>query len=256
MSWFGSVLGSITGSDWLKAGATLGGALLGANANESATDARISASERGLDKQLEFAREGRDEMRAATQRGLGAITAGTQRYADVTAPLRVERPVVLPTYRGLTTQQQIGLEDLRRDDNARLSATGMRGAGRAGVASVMDRDRRFMAGARAQNDQDTLAARRAARGSADAAISNLGQVYAQEGGAKANIEIGQGNTLGQSLRADGSAVGQTYRDIGAAQAASDMGVGQIYQSAVNTLGGILAGADRERTKPYPTVGGV
>lgn len=254
MTWFSNLLGSVTGGDLLKAGTSIIGGIIGGNANEDAANARIEAANAGLDKQLQFAREGRDEMRAATQRGLGAIDAGTQRYADTTAPLRVERPITMPTYRGLTTQQSIGLEDLRRDDSARLAATGMRGAGRAGVASVLDRDRRYMADARARNDQDTLGARRQARSSADAAISNLGQVYAQEGGAKANIEIGQGNNLGQSLRSDGSAAMQTANTVGAAQAGADLGTGQIYQSAINSLGGIFAGAAREKPLYQATSG--
>jgi hypothetical protein len=243
MSFFSGLLSSLTGGDILRGAATLGGAFLGANANERASDARTDAAQAGLGQQLQFARESRDLQEQARQRGLAAIDAGTQRYADTTAPLRVERPITLPTYRGLTTQQQIGLEDLRRDDNARLAATGMRGAGRAGVASVLDRDRRFMAGARAQNDADTLGARRQARSSADAATANLGQVYAQEGGAKANVEIGQGNNMAQSLRSDGTAAMQTANAIGGANAAADLSSGQIYQSALNSLGGIFANAN-------------
>lgn len=243
MAFFGDLLSSLTGGDVLRGAAALGGAFLGANANESAADAQIAAAREGQAQQLAFARESRDLQEQARQRGLSAIEAGTQRYAETTAPLRTERPIVLPTYRGLTTQQQIGLDDLRRDDNARLAATGMRGAGRAGIASVLDRDRRFMAGARAANDQDTLGARRQARSSADAATANLGQVYAQEGGAKANVEIGQGNQMAQSLRSDGTAAMQTANAIGGAQAGSDLGTGAIYQSAINSLGGIFAGAN-------------
>ena len=246
MAFFDDMLSSLTGGDVLKGVATIGGALLGANANENAADASIAAAREGQAQQLAFARESRDLQEQAKQRGLSAITAGTQKYAETTAPLRVERPIVLPTNRGLTTQQQIGLEDLRRDDNARLAASGLRGAGRAGIASVLDRDRRFMADARARNDQDTLGARRQARASADAATANLGQVYAQEGGAKANVEIGQGNNIAQSLRSDGAAAMQTANTIGNAQAGSDLGTGQIYQSAINSLGGIFAGAAREK----------
>jgi hypothetical protein len=246
MAFFSDLLGSLTGGDILKGITTIGGAIIGGNANQSAADDRIAANNAALDKQLEFSREGRAEMRAAADRGLASIRAGTQKYADTTAPLRTERPVVMPTYRGLTTQQQIGLNDLRRDDDARLAATGMRGAGRAGIGAVLDRDARFMAGARDRNDQDTLGAKRAARSSADAATANLGQIYAQQGGAEANTELQVGNNIGSTLRSDGAVAGQTIRDSGATGAAADLGNAQLYTSAINSLGGIFAGANREK----------
>jgi len=257
MAFFDAILGSMTGGDWLKAGTTIAGALIGGSANKSAASGSIAANNAALDKQLEFSREGRAEMREAADRGLSSIRAGTQKYADTTAPLRTERPVVMPTYRGLTTQQQMGLTDLRRDDDARLAATGMRGAGRAGIGAVLDRDARYMAGARDRNDQDTLGAKRAARAGADAATSNLGQIYAQQGGAEANTEMQVGNNLGQSLRSDGTVVGQTMRDSGAIGASATQGNADIYRSAINSLGGIFAGANAAtpmqdlKAKAYP-----
>lgn len=246
MGFFDGLLGSLTGGDVLKTGAVIGGALIGANANSDASDDRIAANKAAQDAQLAYGREGRAEMRAAADRGLASIRAGTQKYADTTAPLRIERPVMLPQYRGLTTQQQIGLEDLQRNDAATLAATGMRGAGRAGVSAVMDRDRRYMADARAGNDRTNLAAKQQARGTADAATSNLGQIYAQEGGALANTEIQVGNNIGQALRSDGTAIGQNTRDSGAIGAGADIANAQIYSSALNSLGGIFANAGASR----------
>lgn len=243
MGFFDGLLSSLTGGDILKAGASIGGALLGANANSEAADDRIAANQAALDARLAYGREGRQEMRAAADRGLASIRAGTQKYADTTAPLRIERPVMLPQYRGLTTQQQIGLEDLQRNDAATLAATGMRGAGRAGVAAVMDRDRRYMADARAGNDRTNLAAKQQARGTADAATANLGQIYAQEGGSLANTEIQVGNNIGQSLRSDGTAVGQTTANNGAIGSIAGQGNAEIYTSALNSLGGIFAQAN-------------
>lgn len=246
MAFFDGLLSSLTGGDVLKAGAGILGGLLGSNANDAAAEAQIAANNAAMDKQLAYGQKGRDEMRAAADRGLASITAGTKAYTDTTAPLRIERPVMLATNRGLTDQQQIGLEDLQRGDAATLAATGLRGAGRAGVSAVMDRDRRYIADARGGNDRTNLAAKQAARGSADAAISNLGQIQAQEGGAKANTELQVGNNIGSSLRADGSVVGQTARDAGKIAAGADTSNAQIYQSAINSLGGIFAGADREK----------
>lgn len=246
MAFFDDLLGSLTGGDILKGVTTIGGALLGSNANSDAAEARTAANNAALDKQLAYGQQGRDEMRAAADRGLASITAGTKAYTDTTAPLRIERPVMLATNRGLTDQQKIGLEDLQRGDAATLAATGLRGAGRAGVSAVMDRDRRYIADARGGNDRTNLAAKQQARSSADAATANLGQIQAQEGGAKANTELQVGNNIGSSLRADGSVVGQTTRDNGTISAGADTGNAQIYQSALNSLGGIFAGADREK----------
>ena len=47
MAFFGDLLSSLTGGDVLRGAAALGGAFLGANANESAADAQIAAAREG-----------------------------------------------------------------------------------------------------------------------------------------------------------------------------------------------------------------
>ncbi len=191
-----------------RAATPIAGALMGVSANNSAAGTQANATSLAARLQadallqsqamgLQATREAMDRQEAAGQRGIAAIRAGTQSYADTVAPLLVERPISLPAYRGLTEAEQIGREDLRRNSLATLSASGLRGAGRAGVATVMDADRRYVANAVQNNDNRRIAAQQAARTSADNARTGLAQVRAQEGGSIANTEIGQGNRMAE-----------------------------------------------------------
>lgn len=184
MGWgLGSILGSV---------AQIGGSILGFAGNQSAANAATSANA--------AARQATEE---AKQRGIAAIKAGTEKYASTVAPQLQFNPVGLTTYRGLTQAQQIGLDDLRRNGRATLAASGLRGAGRAGVASILDAERRYIANAADRSDAEQRSAYRQEQGDVDRAQSGLAQIYAQEGGAIANTEIGAGNSLANSISADG-----------------------------------------------------
>lgn len=242
--------------------ATIGGALIGASANRRAASQAASGAERAAqiqaDAALEAVRlnnqaaaEARREMREAAARGIAAIRAGTAGYRTEIEPLLLERPVMLPTYRGLTEAQRIGREDLRREATARLAASGLRGAGRAGVGVLLDADRRYVSGAVDRNDDLRLSAMQAARNRADAARSGLASILAQEGGAIANTEIGQGNRIGENIADAGrfaanqtSSVGRSSADavLDAARAAAGATTANaaLYGQALGSLGGVIA----------------
>lgn len=258
---WGSVLGGI--GTVVRAATPIAGALMGTSANSSAARtqsqatsdaARIQAEAllRAQQMGIDATREAQDRQEAAGQRGIAAIRAGTQGYADTIAPLLVERPISLPAYRGLTEAQQIGRADIRRNSLATLSASGLRGAGRAGVATVMDADRRYVANAVDQNDNRRIAAAQAARASADNARSGLASARAQEGGAIANTEIGQGNRMaetglqGARTAADltgtiGGVNSQAALSQGQISAGSDIANAGLWGDALGTLGSVIAG---------------
>jgi hypothetical protein len=264
MAFFDSLLSGDYTSAIIQGGAQIGGALIAANANADAasaatagktaaanitSDAAIQAAniqkqsaldaagitaqsnKDALNQYLQFNQQGRDELNASKARGLAAIDAGTAGYAATINPLLTPNPIVLPTYRGLTAQQQTGEQDLLRNSKASLAASGLRGAGRAGVAAIMDQDRRYQEDARAGNDTDTRNEQRRAQSVANNAVSGLAGIQASSAGAKANTELGTGNSLAS-----------TFSNAGTTAAGLTSATGQANANAVTSGGNAVAGA--------------
>lgn len=211
----GNIFGASQASDAAENAARLTGQY-----NLEATERILAANEAA-----------RRELRQAAARGIGYIDQGTGKYEDTIEPLLEARPIVMPTYRGLTAQQQLGREDLARNTAATLASSGLRGAGRAGVAAALDADRRYILAARGANDADTITERRAAQGKADAARAGLASIYPQTGVAKSNTEIGTGTQISNSLQNAGTQVANLTS-----------GTGQAYANAANQQGNIWGNA--------------
>jgi hypothetical protein len=208
--------------------------------------------------------QARAEMRAASQRGLTDIDTGTGKYETTVAPLLVPHPILAPTFRGLTPQQELGLEDLRRQEGATLNASGLRGAGRAGVAAALDQERRYITSARGANDQDQLSETRAAQGRADTARSNLAAIYPQTGVAKANTELLTGTQIGNSFQQQGNATANLAQNTGSAYANASRSAGDAYGNALTStgnlvgqsIGNFLSGTNSPNDQSYqPPLGG-
>ena len=276
--------GNYTGA-LIGAGATLGGALISSSANSDAAATASQAAQQGagvtsaaaiqaaqiqananqqaLQQYMQFAQQGRDQLNQAKAEGLGAIDAGTAGYANTIAPLLTPNPITIPTYRDLTPQQQTGEQDMLRNGTATLAASGLRGAGRAGVGALMDQDRRYQEDVRSTNDTDTRNEERRAQGVANNARSGLAGIEAQAGGAKANTEVGigtqiagnysqLGSTASNLAQSSGSALANATNVGGAAQAGainatgqntagSDLATGKVEGTALGSLGSIIAG---------------
>lgn len=242
-NWIANNAGSL-----LRGVTALGGTLLGSSANSAAANRSADATLQAAAINAEAAREARAEMEAAKQRGIAAIRAGTQGYTDTVAPLLQARPINLPTYRGLTDAQRIGREDLLRRGQTTLATSGLRGAGRAGVASIMDADRRYLASAIDRNDADRLTEARRAQGAADNARSGLAQIRAQEGGSIANTEIGQGNRMADSIQNQGTYTASANNQAGQTQAGADLANAGLWTDALGTLGSVIAGSIKESNR--------
>lgn len=228
MAWsFSDLLGSISGPEatLLSGGLNLVGNLIGGNrAQEGYSDAAGRIAQDNA--------TARAELSAAKQRGIGYIDQGVGDYASTVAPLMAERPILLPTYRGLTTQQQLGRQDLVRTGQAALASSGLRGAGRAGIGTLVDSLARYDAGARDATDGANRVARTQARTSADAARTGLATVRANAGTAKANTEIGVGSQNAANL----SNTGQT---LGNLSVASGQEAGSLASSLAKLAGNTL-----------------
>jgi hypothetical protein len=221
------------------------GAVIGSNANRRAASVAADASYRAAEiqanalrdstkMQIEAGERAQGEMRQAANRGIDAIRAGTVRFVSTMQPL-TERPaeVFNPNFRlGLTENQTLAREDLQRTGRATIAKSGLRGAGRAGAAAILNADQRFMAKAAEDNDQlnrnaetTNINLRENARNKRDAATSDIARIYAQEGSGLANTEIGQGNNIAQNIS-----------DVGRATSADTRMIGNVQGNAVQTDG--------------------
>lgn len=237
------------------------GAIIGSNANKKAASAQAAASERAAQIQADALREStrmqieageraQGEMRAAANRGIEAIRAGTVRFASTMQPL-TERPAEFynPNFRlGLTENQTLAREDMLRQGRASIAKSGLRGAGRAGAAAILNADQRFMAKAAEDNDllnrnaeMTNLNLRENARNKRDAATSDIARMYASEGGSIANTEIGQGNNIASSISDVGRATSADTRSIGQVQASNQIRMADGYAQASRDNADLWAG---------------
>jgi hypothetical protein len=226
-------------SDVVSGVVNIGGAFIGSRENRRAADTASDAAIRAAEIEQEGSREARQEYRAAADRGVQAIRAGTQNYADIVAPLLYQSQDY-----SLRPHERIALEDLTRDANAYLATSGTRGAGRGGVASVFDMRRRYVADALGRREDINRATEEAAR-------TNLGNIYAQQGGSIASTETGAGNQIGSTYATAGRAGGDAARYGGEAQANAGLANAQIWSGALGNIGAIIAADEKDRRlDPY------
>lgn len=245
MGWFsgiGDALGGVgswlgSNADWLvPAVTTVGGALLGSDANADALKAQQNANADAQEENSDAQNKARAELAAAKQRGIRAIQAGTSGYRDTINPM-LEADYG-PT--GLTDSQGIQLEDLTRYGNASIAASGLRGAGRAGPLAVMETRRRFMADSLGTNQQRQDSARR-----------GLAGIYADEGKSIANTEIGTGSQTASSLQGEGATNANLAVQSGQAAAGAATANGSLWSDTLGSLAGIADDAlNRARTDKY------
>lgn len=219
------------------AAGAIGGALISSQSNQSAADTAAQGQQDAVTQEIAFDQQAQDQMRQAATLGIGDIQQGVSNYTSTVTPLLTPAPVTLPTYRDETPQQQTGESDLIRNAGAVVAASGLRGAGRAGVGSILDQDRRYQEDTRATNDANTLAAKQTAQGVANTARTNLGNVQAQEGGSEANTELLVGNQLGQNSVLQGQQTGTGTANAANAQANATQATGSEVASTLGNVAG-------------------
>lgn len=207
-----------------------------------AAEIQAAANEDAINKELAAQQSARDQFFAAGQRGIGDINQGVADYTGTISPLLTPAPVELPQYRDMTTQQQTGEQDLLRNADAQMAASGNRGAGRAGIGAVLDQDRRYQEDVRAQNDQTNLQAKQHAQDVANTARTGLAQVQAQAGGSKANTELLTGNQLGSSLQAGGNTAANLTSATGQTTGNATANAGNINANATTANAGVVGSA--------------
>lgn len=246
---FTDLLGSISpgGANLISTGLNLVGNLVGGDRAQEGYDNAAAATREASAAALA-------ELKRGKEAGIGHINQGVADYSGTIAPLMTERPILLPQYRGLTTQQEMGRQDLMRSGQAALAASGLRGAGRGGVGTVLDSVARYTAGARDQNDAANRTAKVAARSGADAARTGLASIQANAGTAKANAELGVGSQNASTLSNTGQSLGNLAVQSGNTGAAQAVSTGQLAGNAVQFGAGYGAGNSPNQPSLAPYYG--
>lgn len=180
-----SILGGITSffaSDGGLALALLSQGAMGVYNNERATAANIEAARISAEGALAEARAIEEGNRLAQERyaAIQQQTAPAQSYL---------RGVVVQDPTRLTPLQENQMADLRRDTNAALAASGLRGAGRATVAAI-----------RQVEDQARNRMVDGNRARQDSAASQLSGQFNSAATNSANLDAATGRATGSALR--------------------------------------------------------
>jgi hypothetical protein len=194
--------------------AALGGAYLSSRANKDAA---------------EEARKGAEANAAAIREGnrLAQSRYEEQRALSTPAVAYLQR-VMAADPSVLTPEQQRGMADYDRTAAARLAASGLRGAGRAGVAAVNEGRAGYMADLYGQNQRRS-----------DAAAQRLSGGYFDANDNQAAIDRDTGRATGEAARSGG------YLDANATTA----NAGQ-WGSAMGAIANLFAKENKERQSQY------
>ena len=242
----------------IGAAGSIGGALLGSNANRDAADrvaqANREAAQINADAQREAAQRYGEyldravaEAAAANQRAQGTLRGMASQSAPAVEYLR---GVAFSNPYELTPQQQTAHADTLRQANANLARSGLRGAGRAGVATLNKADLDFRNSAYASN-----------RSRADSANSQLFQDNRRAMYGDVDVERDTGRTRADALGAQGRAqqnalqnIGTTTagltRDSGQTDASAGLANANLWGSAIGAIGSILADETKQRLGGY------
>jgi hypothetical protein len=246
MGWLSGIGDALSGvadfvgnnASWLVPAATsVAGAVVGSNANADALAAQTAANADAQKANTQAAEAARADLNAGKQRGVAAITAGTQGYKDTITPmLSADYDAT-----GLTPAQQLQLADVYRSGNAQIAASGLRGAGRAGPLAVMEAGNQYKANALQTNQQRQ-----------DTARQGLAGIYANQGTAIANTEVGTGSRLAGTETNQGATAANLSvtqgENIGNA-ATADSGV---YQKTLGNLSALVTDqTERAKAAKYP-----
>lgn len=223
-----------------SAAASIGGALIGSEANKDAAD-RISSSST-------------DAARIAADAYLRGAEIAAQGGRDAQArlePLRAQsepaisylRRVMAQDPSMLTPAQQTMRADLMRRANTTLASSGLRGSGRAVTASIRDVDRRLHDDAYGEN------LRRA-----DTAAGRLAGVHTSAVGDQAGIDRQISGDRARAVERGGDAFAGATRTAGEADAGAGIANANQWGSAMGMISSLMAQDRKERSGAYP-VGG-
>lgn len=242
MSWFDAL------PALLQVGGSLGGAFLGSNANQNAADT-IAQSNRDAARINADAQEaGYQRYKALIDQAMAEATAYNnqakqvyQGMADRSAPAvaQLQQTAFSNPY-SLTPQQATAREGVIRDANARLAASGMRGAGRAGVATVNKAAQDFDNSAWASNRARADSATNTMFGANQSAQNNVASTDRQTGATRANMLAGAGTAANQASQNSGTYAANATTNTGQTEANSGIADANLWGGAIGALTNVIA----------------
>lgn len=227
MSWFTDIFTGIrdivspvveVAAPVVSAVAPIAGAVISSQANKSAAKTYADASNAATAAQVQANQDA--QRRFDAQQAAGAEAQQRLRQVQSLDPNM------------LTPTQRTRLDDATRDANARLAASGLRGAGRAQAAVIQDTQGRLRGSFFDENQRR-----------ADAATSTL----AAQG-------VNATNNLAAIDRSTGQAQSMGLRDVGATDAGLDLAQGRNAGVAIGAIAAQMASerAERGRERRYST----
>jgi hypothetical protein len=207
----------------IDAGTAAYGAYSSAQSAQEAADTVGAANERAAAQRRQAAEDARRAYQEAAQRGISALRGGYEQQREYIDP------TIGPAPGELSPSQEIAMQDTRDDLREQLSASGLRGSGRATARVYGDTMGRQRARFYDQNLQNYTEGRRA-----------LGSTYASEGADVANIETGTGARGASTYSAAGRDVAGMTQQTGQEQAAAGYAGDQAVQRGIGQLGSIIA----------------
>jgi hypothetical protein len=252
--WFGLVASALPAL--IQAGGSIYGQKQAADANKDAarTTGEVSQGSAdtlkgGYDQQLSSLLAVTPELRqnyAERYQGQESlyrpyVQAGNQGLAGIQA-------VAAQDPNQFTPEQQRGLDAYRRGAGARLAASGLRGAGRAGVAAVNEGDAAFRAKNFTENQRRSDAAnsdlmRYGYQGTGQTATA-LNNLYSNNATLSATDAQLIGNTAMDKAKTDAAAESTGGAALVAAQQANGAGWG----STLGSLGSVIASEMKDRNR--------
>ena len=194
----------------LTVAATVGSAILQSNAN----DAAVKAAQQAAEAERAAILQGNTDAQAFYEQIIGQSQPATDYLRSVVA--------LDPSQ--LTPSQQTGFDDVTRSANANLAVSGLRGAGRAGVATVNEAQRRYTDAAYDDTQRRSDAAANllsgqgltATSGAANAALNtgtNVGGTFATPAEVEGDSATATADVFGQTLGALTSYIANENKDI-------------------------------------------
>lgn len=242
----------------LQVGGQIGGALLSSNANQRAADTVAQSNERAARINADAQAAGYDRYKALIDQAMAEATAYNDRargvyqgMADRSAPAvaQLQQTAFSNPYT-LTPQQQTAREGVVRDANARLAASGLRGAGRAGVATVNKALGDFDNSAYSANRSRADSATSALFGANQSAENNIAATDRQTGSTRANMLAGAATAANQASQNSGAYEANATRETGQTSANAGTADANLWGSAIGALTNVIASNQKQLLGGY------
>ena len=254
VDWFGLAAAA------LPAAIQVGGSLLGqkqasdANKDAARTTGQVSQQaantlKTGYDQQLSALLGVTPELRQNYANRYAGVAGMYQPYAQGgMSALNNLQGVVSADPNQLTPSQQLAMKDYREGAASRLAASGLRGAGRAGVAAVNEGDAKLRAQMYDTNqrrgDAATTELARYGYNAAGSQATALNNFFSNNATLSATNAQLTGNTAMDKAKADAAAQGAAGSALVGAQQAN----GQAWGETLGGLGSVIASELKDRNK--------